>query len=45
MPAHGWGRAVDTGGAIQGGKIDVWLPTMAQCLQWGIRDVTITVVP
>lgn len=45
IPGYGWGRAVDTGGAIQGRKIDVWLPTMGQCLQWGIRDVTIIVVP
>jgi 3D (Asp-Asp-Asp) domain-containing protein len=45
IPGYGWGRAVDTGGAIQGRKIDVWLPTLSQCLQWGVRDVTITVVP
>lgn len=45
IPGYGWGRAVDTGGAIQGRKIDVWLPTMSQCMQWGIRDVTVIVVP
>jgi len=45
IPGYGWGRAVDTGGAIQGCKIDVWLPTLSQCLQWGVRDVTVTVVP
>ncbi len=45
IPGYGWGRAVDTGGAIQGRKIDVWLPTLSQCLQWGVRDVTVTVVP
>jgi len=45
IPGYGWGRAVDTGGAIQGRKIDVWLPTLSQCLQWGVRDITVTVVP
>lgn len=45
IPGYGWGRAVDTGGAIHGRKIDVWLPTMSQCMQWGVRDVTITVLP
>ena len=45
IPGYGWGRAVDTGGAIRGRKIDVWLPTLPQCMQWGVRDVTITVMP
>ena len=35
---------MDTGGGIYGRKIDIWLPNERECLQWGVRDVTITVV-
>jgi 3D (Asp-Asp-Asp) domain-containing protein len=34
--------AADTGSAIQGHIIDVWLPTEAQSEQWGRRQVTVT---
>lgn len=34
--------AADTGSAIQGHIIDVWLPTEAQSAQWGRRQVTVT---
>ena len=44
IPGYGWGKAMDTGGGIYGRKIDIWLPTERECLQWGVRDVTITVV-
>lgn len=45
IPGYGWGVAADTGGAIQGNKIDVWFPSSGQCYQWGVRPVTIKVFP
>lgn len=45
IPGYGWAVAADTGGAIVGNKIDVWLPTNAACFQWGVRQVKIKVFP
>lgn len=42
IPGYGEGFAADTGGAIQGARIDVWVPTEAQALAWGVRTVTIS---
>ena len=44
VPGYGWATALDTGGAIKGNSIDIWFPTYSQCMQWGVRNVTITVV-
>ena len=44
IPGYGWGTALDTGGAIKGNTIDIWMPTYNQCIQWGVRDLTIKVV-
>jgi 3D (Asp-Asp-Asp) domain-containing protein len=35
--------AADTGGAIVGDRIDLWFPTQADALAWGVRTVTIGV--
>lgn len=43
VPGYGLGVAADTGGAIQGARIDLWFPTVAQARAWGSRAVTITV--
>lgn len=43
IPGYGVGVAADTGGAIQGARIDLWFPTTDQALAWGTRVVTITV--
>ena len=43
IPEYGLGVAADTGGAIQGTRIDLWFPTVAQARAWGSRTVTITV--
>jgi 3D (Asp-Asp-Asp) domain-containing protein len=43
IPEYGLGVAADTGGAIQGTRIDLWFPTIAQARAWGSRTVTITV--
>ncbi len=45
IPGYGWAVAADTGGAIKGNKIDLWMPTSAQCYQWGVRNVDIKVYP
>ena len=42
IPGYGEGVAADTGGAIQGAMIDVWVPTDAAAAAWGRRTVTIT---
>ena len=44
VPGYGWGTALDTGGAIKGNTIDIWMPTYNQCIQWGVRYLTIKVV-
>ena len=41
IPGYGEGVAADTGGAIKGARIDVWVPTEAQAEQWGVQTVTI----
>ncbi len=43
IPGYGEGVAADTGGAVQGAKIDLWFPSVAQALAWGRRTVTITI--
>ena len=42
---EGYGEAIagDTGGAIKGNKIDVFLPTTKKALNWGRRTVTVKV--
>lgn len=44
VPGYGWGKALDTGGAIKGNKIDIWFPTEKQCYSWGVRTVKIKVI-
>lgn len=34
-------RAEDTGGNIKGNTIDIYMDTQAQCLNWGVRYVTV----
>lgn len=34
-------RAEDTGGNIKGNTIDIYMATQAECIQWGVRYVTI----
>jgi 3D (Asp-Asp-Asp) domain-containing protein/peptidoglycan hydrolase CwlO-like protein len=42
VPGYGSCVAADTGSAIIGDRIDVWVPTEGQAASWGRRDVTIT---
>jgi 3D (Asp-Asp-Asp) domain-containing protein len=43
IPGYGDGLASDTGSAVRGARIDVWLPTIEQALAWGTRTVTIQI--
>ncbi|MBE0429076.1 MAG: hypothetical protein IBX61_04300 [Thermoleophilia bacterium] len=42
VSGYGDAIAADTGGAIRGNKIDVWLPC-GEAIAWGVRTVTVTV--
>lgn len=46
VEVSGYGVAIagDTGGAIKGNIIDVHFPTVDQCIQWGRRQVTVTIL-
>jgi 3D (Asp-Asp-Asp) domain-containing protein len=41
IPGYGEGVAADTGGAIVGARIDVWVPSEHQANQWGVKTITI----
>ncbi len=43
IPGYGLGVAADTGGAIQGARVDLWFPSVAEARGWGTRVITITV--
>lgn len=43
VPGYGYGWAVDTGGAIKGTIVDVWMSCPA-AVQWGRRQLTIYVL-
>ena len=36
--------AEDTGSAIKGNKIDIWLPTYKEAMNWGIRNIDIIIL-
>lgn len=46
VEVEGYGVAVarDTGGAIQGNKIDVFVPTKSQAQSWGRKEVKVTIL-
>jgi 3D (Asp-Asp-Asp) domain-containing protein len=43
VPGYGPAVAADTGSAVIGNIIDLWMPTTAQARAWGRRTVTITI--
>ena len=43
VPGYGSCVAADTGGAIIGNRIDVWVETEAEALQWGFKTVTVSI--
>jgi 3D (Asp-Asp-Asp) domain-containing protein len=44
VPGYGEGIAADTGGAVKGNRIDVWLPSQARAEEWGAKTITITIL-
>ncbi|HET6498967.1 MAG TPA: 3D domain-containing protein [Coriobacteriia bacterium] len=45
VPGYGTAVAADTGGAIDGAKIDLCFDTRAEAFAWGRRTVTVTILP
>ncbi|MEW9502938.1 ubiquitin-like domain-containing protein [Jeotgalibacillus marinus] len=45
VEGYGYAIAADTGGAVKGNKIDVFIPTQEEAYRWGNRRVLITVLP
>lgn len=44
VEGYGYAIAADTGGAIRGHKIDIFMPSRQQALQWGRRIVRVTIL-
>jgi 3D (Asp-Asp-Asp) domain-containing protein len=43
VPDWGDGRALDTGGAIRGLHVDVWMSSCQAARDWGVRRRVVTV--
>jgi 3D (Asp-Asp-Asp) domain-containing protein len=44
VPGYGYAVARDTGGAIKGKRVDLCFDTVAECIRWGRRSITIIIV-
>lgn len=44
IEGYGFARAADRGGAIVGNKLDVFLESVQECRQWGVRRVKVYVL-
>ena len=44
VEGYGYATAADTGGAIKGNKIDVFIPSHDQAMQWGRKTVEVQVL-
>lgn len=44
VEGYGYAVAGDTGGAIKGNKIDVFIPTQSKALKWGRKNVKIKIL-
>jgi uncharacterized protein YabE (DUF348 family) len=44
VDGYGYAIAADTGGAIRGNKIDIYLNSSSECSTWGVRSVNLLVV-
>ena len=44
IPGYGFALAGDTGGAIKGHRVDLFMDTLHECFQWGRRDVEIYIL-
>jgi 3D (Asp-Asp-Asp) domain-containing protein len=45
IPGYGEGVAADTGPGVRGATIDLWFPSRAQALAWGVRTITVSIQP
>ena len=45
VSGYGWAVARDTGRAIKGRRVDVWLASRKACRRWGRQTVRVRVVP
>lgn len=43
VPGYGMGKALDTGSAIRGAHIDIWVSSCASAYRWGVRSVVVIV--
>jgi len=43
IPGYGYGRVEDRGGAIKGNKLDLWFPSHQKALEWGRKNLTVTI--
>jgi 3D (Asp-Asp-Asp) domain-containing protein len=41
IEGYGYARAADTGGAVRGDKIDLFMEEYGQCIHWGRRMVKV----
>ncbi|MDE8692446.1 3D domain-containing protein, partial [Faecalibacterium sp. DFI.5.82] len=44
VEGYGEATAADTGGAIKGNKIDVFVPSKSDAINWGVRTVKVKVL-
>lgn len=44
VEGYGYCTAEDTGGKIKGNRIDIFLDTEAECVDWGVRTVTVYIL-
>ncbi|WP_174734410.1 LysM peptidoglycan-binding and 3D domain-containing protein [Mesobacillus harenae] len=44
VEGYGYATAEDTGGAIKGNKIDVFIPEQSDALDWGRKQVEVTII-
>lgn len=44
IEGYGYAVAQDTGGAVRGNIIDLFFDTTAECIQWGRRNVAVTIL-
>lgn len=45
VEGYGYAIAGDTGGSVKGNKIDVFVPSKKQAINWGVKKVKIKVYP
>ncbi len=44
IEGYGYARAADTGGAVKGNKIDLFMEEYGQCMSWGRRTVKVYIL-